>query len=74
MKIVFETGGANPFTEATTKQLITLAQSTGLGKLFRVTYGLQVDSFLTYAEACAKLGQAILHHACCEGLADNSGD
>jgi hypothetical protein len=41
--------------------------------LFRVTYGLQVTDNLTYSAACAALGQAILHHLCCEGLASNEG-
>ena len=38
--------------------------------VFRVTYGYQVDDHLTYAEAAAKLGQAIMHRAACDGLLD----
>lgn len=38
---------------------------------FRVTYGKQVDDYLCYTDACAKLGQAILHHLACEGRLDN---
>lgn len=41
---------------------------------FAVQYGKQLDESLTYAEACAKLGQAILHHLSCEGLVDNERD
>jgi hypothetical protein len=38
---------------------------------FRVTYGRQIDDDLTYGEACAKLGQALLHYLSCEGKVDN---
>ena len=41
---------------------------------FAVQYGHQLDERLTYAEACAKLGEAILHHLSCEGLVDNERD
>ena len=34
---------------------------------FSVRYGAQVDEGLTYADACAKLGEAIMHDATCEG-------
>jgi hypothetical protein len=72
-KIVFECGGDNPFAGAKTKSLITLEQNSGVGKKFTVTYGLQREDKLSYSQACAKLGQAILHNACCEGLAENTG-
>lgn len=38
---------------------------------FRVTYGAQIDSNLTYSEAAAKLGQAIMHALACDGALDN---
>lgn len=50
---------------------IKLEQRTN--KLFRVTYGLQVDDDLTYSQACEKLGEAILHDAACEGRLENDG-
>lgn len=34
---------------------------------FAVRYGMEVDAGLTYSEACAKLGQALMHQAACEG-------
>ncbi|QEP29799.1 hypothetical protein HYP99_gp001 [Sinorhizobium phage ort11] len=41
---------------------------------FSVQYGKQLDHDLTYSEACAKLGQALLHHLSCEGKDDNERD
>lgn len=38
---------------------------------FTVIYGLQVDERLTYGEAAAKLGQAIMHALACESELDN---
>lgn len=38
---------------------------------FTVTYGLQVDKNLSYGDAAAKLGQAIMHAAAFEGRLDN---
>ena len=38
---------------------------------FTVQYGLQTDQELSYGEACAKLGQAILHALACDGELDN---
>lgn len=38
---------------------------------FRVVYGYQVDDRLTYADAAAKLGQAIMHAIACDGNLDN---
>tara|TARA_R110002020_G_scaffold55477_2_gene153851 strand:- start:386 stop:613 length:228 start_codon:yes stop_codon:yes gene_type:complete len=34
---------------------------------FAVRYGKQVDAGLDYAEACSKLGQALLHQLSCNG-------
>ncbi len=41
---------------------------------FSVQYGRQLDHDLTYAEACAKLGQAIMHAAACDDKLDNERD
>jgi hypothetical protein len=38
---------------------------------FAVTYGKQVDSDLTYAQACTKLGQALMHWLSCADKVDN---
>lgn len=38
---------------------------------FGVQYGLQVDDRLTYADAAAKLGQALMHALACESRLDN---
>lgn len=38
---------------------------------FTVCYWKQTDSNLTYGQACAKLGQAILHALSCEYAIDN---
>jgi len=38
---------------------------------FTVTYGLQIDTGLNYANAAAKLGEAIMHKAACNGTLDN---
>lgn len=38
---------------------------------FAVQYGMQVDDDLSYGEACAKLGQALMHDLSCGGLVDN---
>ncbi len=61
-KIVFKTkhGGFDIKLEQTSKQF------------FRVTYGRQIEGMLNYAEAAAKLGEAIMHASACEGLLDNS--
>lgn len=37
------------------------------GNRYAVQYGLQLDHSLTYAEACSKLGEAILHSLMCQG-------
>lgn len=73
MKTLLELGGTNPYREAKTKSLITLEQSESGRKLFNLTYGLQRDVGLTYNEACESLGQVIMHHLCCEGIASNEG-
>lgn len=41
---------------------------------FSVQYGKQLDHDLTYAEACKKIGEALLHHLSNEGLVDNQRD
>jgi hypothetical protein len=38
---------------------------------FTVEYGKQIDAGLTYGEAAAKYGQAIMHALACEGKLDN---
>lgn len=43
-------------------------------KTFSVRYGGQLDKRLTYAEAAAKLGQAIMHRAACDGKLDTQPD
>ena len=35
---------------------------------FAVQYGCQIDAPLTYGDACDKLGQALMHATCCDGL------
>ena len=45
-------------------------EQKGSEQLFRVTYGYQVDDDLTYGEAAARLGQAIMHRAACDGMLD----
>ena len=52
---------------------IRLEQGVGGGKRFRVTYGQQIDSGLSYGNACKKLGEAILHALACEGKIENDG-
>lgn len=74
MKTIFTYGGKNPFDGAKVPDMITVEQSAARGKHFRVTYGLQQHDGLTYTEACKEIGQCILHHLCCEGIASNEGD
>jgi hypothetical protein len=38
---------------------------------FEIRYGQQIDTGLSYAKACAKLGQAIMHALACDGRIDN---
>ena len=73
MKKVFTCGGRNPFKGASTPDMITVRQRESGRRLFDVVYGLQVKKDLTYSQACAELGQAILHLQCCEGIASNEG-
>lgn len=46
-------------------------EQRGSKNSFRVTYGYQVDDWLTYEQAAAKLGQAIMHRAACDGMLDS---
>jgi len=39
---------------------------------FRVTYGLQVNSGLSYSQAAMELGACLMHSAACEGDLDNN--
>ena len=62
MRTCFETTGAG--------YPIKLEQSKS-GKVFKITYGAQIDTTRSYSEAAALLGQAIMHAAACDGLLDN---
>jgi len=73
MKTIFEWGGRNPFAGAKVPLLVTVEQSENWEHLFRVTYGLQRKPDLTYNQACAEIGSAILHALCCDGIASNQG-
>jgi hypothetical protein len=53
--------------------MIKVQQSDGLGKLFKVTYGLQVKNRLTYEQACSEIGSRILHNLAYKGIVDNEG-
>lgn len=74
MLTVFTHGGKNYFDGARSKHMIELQQEENARHLFTLVYGLQVSTSLTYAEAARQLGEVILHHACCEGLAFNDGE
>lgn len=41
---------------------------------FAVQYGKQFDLYLTYEDACKKLGAAIMHDSACRGDLDNERD
>lgn len=43
---------------------------TGIDR-FEVHYGKQIDKGLTYPDAAAKLGEAIMHALACQGDLDN---
>lgn len=43
---------------------------TGVDR-FTVQYWKQIDKELTYAQAAAKYGEAIMHALACEGILDN---
>lgn len=73
METVFSYGGRNFFVGAKTESLIQVDQKTSGKRFFTVTYGLQQKTHLSYDEAVREIGIAILHHACCEGLASNEG-
>lgn len=73
MKTVFEYGGPNTYVGAKSKSLIQLYQSEKGRFLFTLVYGLEVHSGVKYGEACDLLGAAILHDACCDGIASNEG-
>ncbi len=73
MKVVFTHGGKNPY-DKDRPALVTMYQTgDGRNARFAVVYGLQVDQHLNYATACAKLGQALMHHLACEGIISNEG-
>lgn len=38
---------------------------------FRVTYGMQVRTGLTYTQASKELGKSIMHALACDGKLDN---
>lgn len=38
---------------------------------FAVRYGMQVHADLSYSDACAYLGAALMHQAACDGKLDN---
>lgn len=56
-----------------TKAGITVVQEQNKAGLFRVIYGLDISDKLTYLQACASIGQALLHHLSCEGIVNNEG-
>jgi hypothetical protein len=41
---------------------------------FRVTYGVQVNSSLSYTDACNELGAAIMHALYCDGALGENKD
>lgn len=41
---------------------------------FRVTYGKQTLTNLTYRDAAKELGECLMHALACEGLLDNDWD
>ena len=72
MKTVFTYGGANPYNPSA-PAMITVEQSEDKDALFKVTYGVETNSGLTYARACGVIGQVILHHLSCESIVNNEG-
>lgn len=72
MKIVFTHGGGNPWN-CKAKALIEMRQNEDKKALFTIIYGAEYTENLTYARAAKKLGEALLHHLCCEGVASNEG-
>lgn len=69
-KIVFTYGGPNPYIPEK-KALVVLEQDSDLR--FRLSYGLQITSNMTYVQACRHLGEALLHHLSCESVVNNQG-
>lgn len=59
LKVIYEQANGN--------YPIRLEQYSANSMRFRVTYGKQVDDRLDYADAAAKLGEAIMHCAACDG-------
>lgn len=53
---------------------IKVEQKESKSALLRVTYGKQIKSNLTYAQAAKELGECIFHHLACEGKLDNNGN
>lgn len=43
------------------------------GKAFRVTYGLQMKSDLSYAEAAKEFGECVMHALACNSQLNNDG-
>lgn len=72
MNVCFQFGPDNTFNGAKTEKMITLEQRGANGR-FTVTYGLQRKTGLTYSEAAAELGAAIMHWQACNGLLGNEG-
>lgn len=73
MKIVYTLGGNNPYNNKASA-LIEVKQEETKRALFTVSYGQQVESGLTYSEACKSLGSVILHHLGCEGVVNTEGN
>jgi len=73
MKTVFTYGGNNPY-DAGFPALITLLQSDQKHGRFTLIYGMEITVNMQYAEACKKLGQAIMHHLACESLINYEGE
>lgn len=48
-------------------KLVQTTNRTTRPNAFQVIYGQQVDHDLTYTEAAAKLGEAIMHACACAG-------
>ena len=55
-------------------QTIKVEQSQSKAALFRVTYGKQIKSGLTYAQAAKELGECLFHALACESKLNNEGE
>lgn len=53
---------------------VHLDQSESKTGLFKVTYGLQIKSGLTYVEAAHEFGECVFHALACESKLDNEKD